>query len=495
MAGFRIEGNTSGNVAEVNAANQLKITAETDVANNPANVGSIKFFTENDSGSATGIPYLKSPETSPDYRLRTGTDSVLFTDNFNSTTQNTNLWAYTSATLTAAQPGAGTLNFSAVQGTTAAHGAFMRSYQYFPLVNTAPISCEFFFQQANAPLVANEVWLMGLGLPSAATTVPTDGAWVKITTAGLVGVISYSGTQTESGILKAFNSLTLGESYKLTIVVAENEIEYWLDDTYLGEQLVPTSNGTPFMASSAPVFMMKYNTGTVANTNTMRVARVGVTLFDIDTARPWSVTNSVMGQNAYVGQNGHTMGSTQATGTITTGSSPLLPTATAGSNTAANSVGLGGVGAFNAVAAAATDIVANSYQNPAPSINITGRNLIVKGIKISAINTGAVVATTPTTIQWSIAFGHTAVSFATTESASFATGTTHAPRRVVLGFQYAPIGAVIGQPYTSDIYMPFDSPIVVRPGEFLATMAKIVVGTATASQTITYAVTYDANFE
>jgi hypothetical protein len=173
----------------------------------------------------------------------------------------------------------------------------------------------------------------------------------------------------------------------------------------------------------------------------------------------------------------------------------MLPTSVAGSNTAANSVGLGGVGAINAAAAAATDFICTSYQNPAPTINITGRNLIIRGVRISTINTGAAVATTPTTIQWSLAFGHNSVTMNTTESGSFATATAHAPRRVALGFQSAAIAAAIGALYAPDIYMSFDSPIVVRPGEFIATLMKIVVGTATASQTITYCVTFDGNFE
>jgi len=100
-----------------------------------------------------------------------------------------------------------------------------------------------------------------------------------------------------------------------------------------------------------------------------------------------------------------------------------------------------------------------------------------------------------TTLQWTLAYGHTAVSLQTTESASFATATTHAPRRVCLGFQSAAVGTPIGGMYGPDIYMPFDSPIVVRPGEYVATMVKIVVGTATASQTFTYCVTFDGNFE
>lgn len=481
----------SGTVADVDANRQILVRSSDD----PVKSGIAVLYCENDAGEITGTKYRKSPEVSSDYRLRVGADSVLFTDNFNATAQNTNLWAYTFATLTAAQPGAGTVNFSAVQGTTSAHGAFMRTWQYFPLVNTAPLAVEFYGGSFTAPLVSGEVWLAGLGLPTAAITRPTDGVWFKLTTAGLVGVIAFNGTEVESGVLYPFGSIATGTMKKYLIVVGEREVEFWCDDKFLGEMAMPTGNATPWLSASAPVFMQKYNTGAVSNTNTMRVARVGVTLLDIDTARQWSVTNSVMGQNAYNGQNGHPMGTTQFTGTITSGSSPLLPTSAAGSTTAANSVGLGGVGAINAAAAAATDFIATSYLCPAATINITGRNLIIKGVRISTINTGAAVATTPTTLQWSIAYGHTAVSLATTETASFATATTHAPRRVCLGFQSAPVGAAIGAVYAPDIVMQFDSPIVVRPGEYIATIVKIVVGTATASQTFTYCVTFDGNFE
>lgn len=494
-----IVGALSGTGADVNASRQLKVVTETDAATNPGNVGATRMFSENDPGAYTGTAYLRSPETSTDYRLRAGVDSVLFSDNFNATSQNTNLWAYTFATLTAAQPGAGTVNFSTVQGTTSSHGAFMRSFQYFPLVNTAPLAVQIIAGSFVSALVSGEVWLMGLGLPSAAITRPTDGVWLKITSAGITGVIAYNGTEVESGPFTDANDAvilpTLGVMDSYVIVVGEREVEYWLDDVLLGEQSIPTANGIPWIAGSAPVFMQKYNTGAVSNTNTFRVARVGVTLMDINTNRPWSVTNAVMGQMGYVGQNGHTMGTTQAVGTITSGSTPNLPTSAAGSNTTANVSGLGGWGAINAAAGAATDFIATSYQNPTATVNITGRNLIIKAVKISTINTGAAVATTPTTLLWTLAFGHTAVSLATTETASFATATTHAPRRIQLGFQSAAVGTAVGGLYASDIVWNFDSPVVVRPGEFIATVMKIVVGTATASQTITFNVTFDANFE
>lgn len=107
--------------------------------------------------------------------------------------------------------------------------------------------------------------------------------------------------------------------------------------------------------------------------------------------------------------------------------------------------------------------------------------------------------------DWRVRTGTDSVLFtdnfnATTQNTNlwaytFATATTHAPRRVQLGFQSAAVGTAIGGLYSPEVTFDFDSPIVVRPGEYIATVMKIVVGTATPSQTITYNVTFDGNFE
>ena len=489
----KIVGYVTGNGVEVTSNNRMKVDLETNAAANPGQVGGVRVFSENDDGSLTGTAYLKAPETSPDYRLRVGTDTILFNDTFNATTQNTNLWSYTFATLTAAQPGAGTVNFSAVQGTTSAHGAFMRTFQYFPLVNTAPLAVEFVGGKFTANLVSGEVWLSGLGLPSAATTRPTDGVWFKLTSAGLVGVIAFNGTEVESGTLMAIDAIALGDMGKYTIVVGEREVEYWCDDVFLGEQAIPTANGVPWLSAAAPVFMMKYNTGAVANTNTMRVARVGVSLLDVATNKKWGDVQSGMGMNCAVGQNGSTMGSTCGG----FNQSAIVATA-AGANTTANVTGLGGYGVMTAQATnagAAGDMIATSYLNPAPTINITGRNLYITGVYISCMNTGAAVATTPTSLVWGLAWGHTSVSLATTETASFATATTHSPRRMPLGMCTAAVGTAVGGVYDKEITRTFDTPIVVRPGEYIATTVRFRVGTATASQELTYVVGFNGYWE
>jgi len=475
----------------LDAAGNVKVS----LPNTPANVGAIRLQSENDAGTITGVPYLRPPETSSDYRLRVGTDTLLFTDSFNATTQNTSLWSYAFVTLTASQPGAGTVNFGTVQGTASTHGAYMRTFQYFPIIGTAPLAVEVKSGIFTAPLVANEVCLFGLGLPAAAGTAPADGIWFQITTAGVTGVMVYNNTTTQTGTLIPYSDVTTGTIYNWAIVVGEHEIEFWRNDILLGELSLPVGQGQPFLSTALPLFLQKFCSGSVSNTATMRVSDVTCTLMDVQSVRAWSHQMAIEGQSIYNGQNGGTMGTTQATGTITTGSSPIAPTGAAGSNTAANVTGLGGWGSINAAAGAATDFIATSFQNPAGTINITGRNLVITGVAISTMNGGAAVATTSTTLLWSIAFGHTAVSLATTETASFATGTTHAPRRVQLGFQTAPTATPIGGVYSPDLVREFQVPIVVRPGEFLATIMKIAVGTATASQTIVFNVMFTGYFE
>jgi hypothetical protein len=492
-----LRGSTTGNGQEVDDANNAKVTlpqvTTPDGTVAPQYVGAARLFCENDPGTITNEATLKSPEVSQDYRLRVGTDTVLLVDTFNASTQNTSNWSYTFNTLTAAQLGAGTVNFSAVQGTTSAHGAFMRTFQYFPLFGTAGLSVEFTFGQFTAALTTNEVWLMGLGLPTGATTEPTDGAWVRLTTAGLIGEIRFNSTTTQTGVvLRTLGQLAVGNLDKLAIVVGERLVEYWLDDVLLDTLDIPAGNGQPFQTAALPAFMMKYNTGAVSNTNTMRVSDLTVCIMDVATNMPLAHQMAMGGRMAYQGQNGGTMGT-----------SALLPNATAAttvtgaaiSQTVPIATGLGGQAGIVA-GVAGVDGLITSFQVPTGGINQTPRNLVITGLRIDAVNIGAAVATTASVLQWSLAFGATGgtvPSLAQAESASFVTGTTKAWRRVPLGVQSWIVGAAIGAP-AEQISLNFQSPVVVRPGEWVASVAKFIVGTATASQVIWCTVTFDAHY-
>ena len=329
---------------------------KTSVTLDPTYMGGVRMFSENDAGTYTGTPSLLSPETSSDYRLRVGMDTLLFNDTFSALTQNTSQWSYTFNTMTAAQPGAGTVNFGVVQGTTNAHGAFMRTFQYFGLVKSAPLAAEFDMGQFTAALVTNEVWLIGFGLPTAATTPPTDGTWIQVTSAGAVGVANYNGSSVQTGVMLPLASLVVGELAHWIIICGEDEVQFWFEQELVGSLVIPAANGQPFQTTSLPFFMMKYNTGNVSNTNTMRVSGVSVSLQDLQTSKPWAHQMALAGQSGYLGQDGQTQGKTAIWANNT------APTAVALTNTTAAFVGLGGIAAVLPTLTANSDGIVFSYQ-------------------------------------------------------------------------------------------------------------------------------------
>jgi hypothetical protein len=465
---------------------QLHVKPETDVATNPDNVGAIRNFNENDPGTKTGSPYLKSGEISQDYRTRVGVDTVLFSHTFNATTQNTGLWKHVFTTMTMTQS-AGFLNVNAAGTSTVANNsALLQTWRYFPLIGTAPVCIEFSGNITMLPTV-NEVFLCGLGVAVAAAE-PADGCWFELTSAGLKGCLRYnSGVVDKVTLIANVADMPLNANAKYSMVVGEREIEYWIDDVLYGEQIIPAAQGQAFLSTALPLFIQKYNSALVGSSPNMivKVCDVTVTLMDIATNKTWGsqLASSGLGLQTLDG------------GTYTNGAQQIqwantaLPTAAAATNTtAALGAFLGGIFQMNAAATSATDVVISSYQNPLGGVNQTGRVMHVRGIKVDIVNAGAANSgTVPTTIALALAWGSTAASLATTESGSFVNNTTKIRRPQPIGVIGLPISAVVGYQGTS-LQFDFEAPIIVNPGEFVGVMGKILSGAATASQVLQFVV-------
>jgi hypothetical protein len=481
-------GSSTAGKANVDAYYQVKVGLG-DAATTPASVGGVRIFSENDPGTTTGTAYLKSPETSADYRLRVGVDTQLFCETFNATAQNTSIWKHAFTTMTMTQS-AGFLNINAAgTSTVASNFASLQSWQYFPLFGTVSTYVEFTGQITATP-TTNEVFIAGLGVASGTATEPTDGVWWQLTSGGLIGVLRYNGTTTQTGVLYAAGSIPLNTNAKYTISINEREIEWWMDDTLLGETAMPSANGQPFMSTSLPIIMMKYNSGTIGSSPNMivKVGDISVSLGDYGTYKPWAHQLAGAGMN-YQGLNGGTMGQ------LSQWANAAEPTAAAATNTtAALGSGLGGLFKANAMASSATDLIISSYQNPLGGVNQTARNLYITGVSVQVANQVVAVATTGFMFAVGIAYGHTAVSLATAESASFATGTTKAPRRVGVGLISLPLAAAVGA-VSTPLVMSFNSPLVVHPGQFVQLIIKPVLGTATATETLLFNVGFDHYFE
>jgi len=161
--------------------------------------------------------------------------------------------------------------------------------------------------------------------------------------------------------------------------------------------------------------------------------------------------------------------------------------------TAALGTGFGGQFSALPTSAVPTDGIVQSYQNPAGSATQPPRSIVILGVKVVGVVTVVLVGNaTPVTYVMSLAFGHTAVSMATAQSASFTTTTAKAPVRVPLGVLNFGAAAALGT--KDEITMRFGAPLVVNPAEFIAMCAKNV-GVVTTTGVITFIITYDAYLE
>ena len=482
MAGFRIEGDATANVAEVTTNKELKVA----LGQTHATAGYARIMSEIDAGTITGTALLSSPRTSFERRLRIGTDSLLFQDYFSATAQNTGKWKHVFATMTTTQAsGLVTMN-SNLTGTTTT-GCGLQTWRHFSLPAQSSLLAEATINITAQPL-ANQVWESGIFFLTAATTAPAEGVYFRFSSSGLIGVTNYNNVETPTGVLLAANLFTSNQSYRLGIEINEDIVRFYRDDILLGSLANPASVGQSFMFDGLPYSFVQRNSGAVSGSPQMqmRVASVSVTVHDIPRNTTWGAASALMGC-AYQGLNGGTMGTLALyTNSLAAGAGAAM------TNTAALGSGLGGQFAALPTLAAGTDGILCSYQNPQGTINQSPRTLVITGVRIQ----GAVTTTLtggPVLYAYSLAFGHTNVSMVTAETGSFVTATTKAPRRIALGLSTFVVTAAAGA-LGEAVYFPFQNPVVVHPGEFVAICAKNL-GTVTTLGVITHLVTFDHYFE
>lgn len=478
---------TTGN-ANVDTQFNLQVA----LPNTPANVGSVRLMSEVDSGSITGVPYLISPETDDDFRLRTSQDNFLDFEIYNYTAQNTSKHFYVNTTMTNAWTAAGmTTNSGNITTTTT--GTIFKTYKAFPYYGSTStyIECRAGF---SAQPTTNTIIDFGTFLPGAANPyAPTDGVYFRLTSAGLMGVMNSNGTETTTSPFSF--TYTNNQKYKFIVIVTLGECEFWINDILYGTLSIPTGQGTPMMGASAPFAVRHAITGGAAgaalsmvlNANTVTVGGTNI-MEDMGTTM-----NRMIG--AYEGLSGGTVGQLIA-GTVTSGSL-VKPTAAVPLNAslAANLPNnLGGriYETLTSGLAANVDGIFAQYLIPAGTANIQGRRLRLNGIKLSG-TVATVVVGGPAITEWYITFGNTATSLATAEATN-----AKAPRRIMLPElttimpAAAAAGALLQQPY---YYAAFANPIYVNPGEYLSLVGNKTITTAITSGILAFTYQFDYSWE
>ena len=495
MAGFRIEGDTSGTVAEVNTFKHFKIVPEIDAYTNALNVGSIRAFVEVDAGALTGTAILRPPEVDNDYRTRISQDLLMDEEVFNYTAQNTGKHNHATTTMAATwTAGQYTTNSGSITTTTT--GTQLSTYAFFPVTGTTTLSLDAELGFSAQPSANNFVeW--GVGAPGTATTAPTDGVFFRLSSAGLQGISSFNGTELSTGIFPLSGGTgtwvyTNSKRYQFICYQAATEAVFWVNAgtgaVILGSIPLPSGNSRMSMASASQAFFKHSIRGGAAGA----VLQCNVGAYSVrqgggNVATTMSTAGNRM-LGSYQGLSGGTMGS------LANYANSANPTAAVPTNTtAALGSGLGGQFWETVSLAANTDGIICSYQVPLGTVNVQGRRLCIRGVGLmSYVQT--VLVGGPYVAQYSLAFGHTTVSLATAEAA-----TTKAPRRVALaGLTQAvtaaqAVSTLISQP--GDSFIDFgDAPVYVNPGEFIQLVTKHV-GTAGTSGTVAHVVTFVYGWE
>lgn len=494
----KIQGgsNTAG-LQNVNANYQAEVITEVDVENLPQYVGATKQFSEVDAGIYTGEYDLLSPETDDDYRLRVATDTILDYEEFDYTSQNTGKHFVAFTTLVPTCTAAG-INSNSTSLTTTTTGMTFGTHAMFPMfatqTNVVEISASF-----SAQPNANQIIDFGLFLRGAANPfAPTDGVYFRLTSAGLFGVINSNTSETTTAVFKLSDQVTTwtytnNTVYRFLIQVTNVRTTFWVNNDKLGEIPTPSGLNMPFKSATLPVSWRHAIVGGAGGAALQfLVADYKIGLRGAIYAENFgNIMSRVLG--TYQGLSGGTMG------TIGTYTNNTNPTAAVPTNTTA---AVGAVGPLNQAwetfsLAVNTDGILLSYQVPLGTALVQGRRMKINGVKLSSF-VQTVLVGGPISRVFCLAFGHSTVTMAGTETGSMVTATTK-NRRIVLLPELTQhvtaaqaVNTAISQP--GGCVSTFMNPIYVNPGEFVAVTVK-GIGTVGTSGTIVNHIQLDYTWE
>lgn len=478
MAGIRIEGNTSGNVAEVDSNNNLKAVLPT--AEAQAGFATLAHRLSKSTDAAGAI--IEPVRGGLQGRLLVDSPGVLFTEVFNNTTLNSALFTapVTTQTVTAA---AGALNLNASAITTLSTVSRVSTYQHFQFLINLTTYALWDGLLTVAPQ-ANCTIEMGFGIATGLTA-PTDGAFFRYDATGtLKAVLNTNGSELTSAAITA-PSINVMHEYK--VFVENDRAMFYIDGACVASIATPVGSGFPTYAAAQPWFSRVYHAATGPSlANTLKIGNLYVGVQGGHSLGKDNATVAASrGGTGLQGQTGQTMGSTaNLTNSMAAGAG-----AAATNTTAAVGSGLGGQFAVQPTLAQGTDGIISSFLNPVPTAAITGKTLYIKGVRVQGVVTTALTGG-PVVYEYSLAFGHNAVSLATAEGA-----TSKAPRRIPIGVETFAVTAAVGVVGSAmGQSMTFNAPIPVMPGEFIQLCAKNL-GTVTSAGVILLLVTFDSYWE
>ena len=462
-----IRGN-SGTIAEVNTDREILVA----LTQTPEKSGLVSLVSEK-GVYPNGDRAMKELECSEDYRLRTENDNLWLYDYPLGSFVNTRKWKTVLTTQTITIAGARyELNSSGI--TTVNTGSMLQSWRVVPFYKANSTYIEFNVNWTSVP-VANWFGEWGVGNAATAVAAATDGVFFQITANQFRGVLRNNSVETYVDLGTIPDA---GNVHDFAIEIAQDVVHFWHEGNLLGSVSVPNAQFGATSQPTLPVMVRTYNAAIAPSVAIkLQCSAIQASNGGVDINRLWSTQQAGMGNSSVQVPSGSTV---WQTGNYANSAAPASATL---SNTAAGYTTLGGQFQFAAVAGAETDYALFAYQVP------TGQTLVIHGIWIDTMNTGAAVATTATWLQWALGVGASAVSLATADALA-----TKSSVRIAIGNQVFPIAAAIGAQATR-IDVNLDAPLVVNATEFVHVILKMPLGTATASQIVRGVVGINAYFE
>lgn len=472
-----IKSGANGHLAGVDEQTNLLV-------NTPMSASSAGYSVmtaQNDEGTITGNRYMVDPEVTGDFRLRVGVDNMAFNELFPGAAVNTALWTTPVSTMTLTVAG-GFANLNAASSIAINAVARLQTYRHFPCYKSYTTYFESEVNFTQTPVIGN-VCEWGAFL-STGTAAPTDGVFFRINAAGEFRcVTNNNGTETQSGTLDFDALVGVNHTKSFLIYIMSNKAFFWIDNILVATIESPAGQGTLTSSQNLPMSFRNYNSTATSIAQVMKVSMVNVTMADQSTGKPWTHIVAGAGGHSSQGQTSGTMGSTALyTNSLAAGAGVALT-----NTTAAAGSGLGGQFSVQPTLAAGTDGIVSSYQVPLGTAAVPGKSLYVTRITLNSAVTTALTGG-PVLYALSLAYGHTAVSLATTETA-----TSKAPRRLPLGFQSIPATSAVGV-LGGQIDLSFETPILVQPGEFIQVVAKNL-GTVTSAGVVVFIISIGGYFE
>ena len=485
MAGFRIEGNVSGNVAEVDANNNLKTNLPT--VNTQAGFARLTSLigasTYNDAlvtqnGKLYVAPVVQLEElvwnsASTTWANKIGTDA-------------------TTMTKAVQTNGFMRLNASALTPTTT--GISIYSNRVVAIEDGGELRISTRVKTVNAAATNKQIDV-GLGYyafaagQAAAMNEFVGFRWT--TTGGFQGVVETGtggATTVQTVNLNSNTPFSDNVAHDYRMFIDENAVFFYVDDVYQGQIVKDPASWGVMKGASLPWIARTFNSGAASAACTVDIGAVSIHRGGFNDSIPQSYLASLQGKSSLYFQADLT---SAATATHSVPASGTAPTAAVGSNTASAFNNVAVMGGYyrntltGVTGTAHTNVLVSGYQNPAvptaSGVATNSRNFIVTSITISPMVVTTALTGGGFTAIWFVAVGNTAVSLATTDADGTTALAQKAPRFFPLSLTSTLAAAAAAGAVSTDVgdhtYV-FPTPLVVHPGEFVSVGFRTIVATA-----------------